>query len=154
MANDQIGERERQRQEGRREGDRSTFAWLFGFIAGLLVLALMGSAYVIGFNRGQDDVRESEPAQPATTQAQPEEPAPAGPGLDLFVETCGSCHTLAAANTTGTIGPDLDDLTPSEAQVLAAIENGGTGSGAMPAGLLSGAEAQQVAAFVADSAGQ
>lgn len=148
-----MSERERQRQERRSEGDRTTFAWLFGFIAGVMVLALMGSAYVIGFNSGQDDVRESaEPVKPAATQP---EPAPAsGPGLDLFVESCGSCHTLGAAETSGTVGPDLDQLAPAEAQVLAAIQNGGAGSGGMPAGLLSGAEADQVAAFVADSAGQ
>jgi mono/diheme cytochrome c family protein len=29
-------------------------------------------------------------------------------GKTLFVEKCGSCHTLADAGTTGTIGPDLD----------------------------------------------
>ena len=29
-------------------------------------------------------------------------------GKELFVEGCGSCHTLADAGTTGTIGPDLD----------------------------------------------
>jgi mono/diheme cytochrome c family protein len=37
--------------------------------------------------------------------------------------------------------------------VMAAIENGGAGSGVMPAGLLSGEEAQAVADYVAKSAG-
>ena len=29
-------------------------------------------------------------------------------GKELFVKGCGSCHTLADAGTTGTIGPNLD----------------------------------------------
>jgi cytochrome c oxidase subunit 1 len=77
---------------------------------------------------------------------------PAGPpGQQLFVQTCGGCHALSAAGSTGTAGPDLDQLQPSRAAVLAAIEVGGRGTGAMPAGLLSGAQAEQVAAFVARS---
>jgi cytochrome c oxidase subunit 1 len=70
-----------------------------------------------------------------------------------FTSSCGSCHTLAAAGTTGTVGPDLDQTKPSKAQVLAAIEKGGLGTGTMPAGLLQGAEAEQVADYVAKSAG-
>ena len=30
-------------------------------------------------------------------------------GKKLFAQACGSCHTLANAGTTGTIGPNLDD---------------------------------------------
>ena len=30
-------------------------------------------------------------------------------GKELFTSKCGSCHTLADAGTTGTIGPNLDD---------------------------------------------
>ena len=30
-------------------------------------------------------------------------------GEELFKQECGSCHTLAAAGTVGTIGPNLDD---------------------------------------------
>lgn len=32
-----------------------------------------------------------------------------GAGKKLFVQACGSCHTLADAGTAGTIGPNLDD---------------------------------------------
>jgi hypothetical protein len=42
-------------------------------------------------------------------------------------------------------------LKPDAAMVAAAIQNGGAGSGAMPADLLSGTQAEQVAAFVAES---
>jgi mono/diheme cytochrome c family protein len=34
-----------------------------------------------------------------------------GPGGQVFLsQGCGSCHTLKAANATGTVGPDLDDV--------------------------------------------
>jgi cytochrome c oxidase subunit I len=74
-------------------------------------------------------------------------------GAQLFSSRCGSCHTLKAANTTGTVGPNLDDLAPDAARVQAAIEKGGTGSGTMPADIVTGADAEAVAAFVAKSAG-
>lgn len=35
-------------------------------------------------------------------------------GLAVFARMgCGGCHTLAAANATGAIGPDLDDRLPA-----------------------------------------
>jgi cytochrome c oxidase subunit II len=38
---------------------------------------------------------------------------------------CAGCHTLAAANATGTVGPDLDDALPgqTEAQVETSIRD-------------------------------
>lgn len=128
-------------------------AWLIGLMTGGVLLALLGGAYLIGFNRGEDKGRGERPvaAQPATETTTA--PAAAGPGREIFAQTCGTCHTLSAADTSGTVGPNLDDLQPDQAQVEAAIQNGGSGSGAMPSGLLQGAEAQQVAAFVAQSAG-
>jgi mono/diheme cytochrome c family protein len=84
-------------------------------------------------------------------------------GKDLFVTNCGACHTLAAAGTDGVIGPDLDELLapptaspPDPAtvkpRVLAAI-NGGV-RGRMPKGVVSGEQADEVATFVAQVAGQ
>ena len=67
-----------------------------------------------------------------------------------FSTTCGGCHTLEAAGTSGQVGPDLDDLGPNEAQVRAAIQQG---PGVMPENLLEGAEADAVSKYVADSAG-
>lgn len=71
-------------------------------------------------------------------------------GRALFVDSCGSCHTLADAGTTGTIGPNLDAHQPGEGQVRTMIEQGG---GAMPADLLTGEKADLVAAYVAEVAG-
>jgi quinohemoprotein ethanol dehydrogenase len=50
-------------------------------------------------------------------------------GEEVFVQNCGSCHTLAAAGTAGTLGPNLDELAPSESTVEAQVISGG---GRMP----------------------
>ena len=54
-------------------------------------------------------------APPTTTEATP--PPPGGGGADLAAgkkayddNGCGACHKLAAAGSSGTIGPDLDKL--------------------------------------------
>lgn len=38
---------------------------------------------------------------------------------------CGNCHTLAAAHSSGTIGPNLDSLKPDYRAVTAQVTNGG-----------------------------
>jgi len=76
-------------------------------------------------------------------------------GKELFIQTCKSCHTLDAVNAHGVTGPDLDDLGGLDRQrVLSAIRRGGTGQGRMPAGLLQGQDAQDVAIYVSRVAGQ
>jgi len=76
-------------------------------------------------------------------------------GKTLFRATCASCHTLAAVNARGVIGPDLDRIgTMTPARVLSAIRIGGTGQNRMPAGLLQGSNAAAVAAFVSAVAGK
>jgi mono/diheme cytochrome c family protein len=76
-------------------------------------------------------------------------------GKELFIQTCKSCHTLAAVQAKGVTGPDLDTLGGVDRQrVLNAIKIGGTGDGRMPAGLLQGDDAQNVARYVAKVAGQ
>jgi cytochrome c551 len=75
-------------------------------------------------------------------------------GRKLFAYNCGTCHTLAAAQTTGRVGPNMDQLRPPKALVLNAIAVGrANGRGQMPAGLLVGKEAQDVASFLAAVAG-
>lgn len=164
----EINQRERERLERQREGDRRFFIRLLGFLAGLFLLGLIAIVYVLAHNGlGSSEGSNVEPiatqastttqsqAAPTETQAAPTETQaaqpPAGRGRDLFASTCGSCHTLAAAGTTGTVGPNLDDLMPDQATVGAAIQSG---PGVMPDNLLTGAQAQEVAAFVAASAGR
>jgi mono/diheme cytochrome c family protein len=99
-------------------------------------------------------------------------------GKQLFVQKCGSCHTLADAGTQGTIGPNLDDAfagprdqgfkessirnvvhdqilfpitNPSGVDIgKNGVENKVTG---MPAKLVTGDDANDVAAYVASVAG-
>jgi cytochrome c553 len=76
-------------------------------------------------------------------------------GKKLFIQTCKSCHTLAAVNAHGVTGPNLDELGGVDKQrVLHAIKIGGTGDGRMPPELLTGADADAVATYVADVAGR
>ncbi len=87
-------------------------------------------------------------------------------GRDIFAFRCGICHTLAAANTTGKVGPNLDQLKPARSLVLSTIANGCLenastsssqyclGYGTMPAGIIQGHEANEVASFVARVAGR
>jgi mono/diheme cytochrome c family protein len=65
---------------------------------------------------------------------------------------CGSCHTLAAAHSTGTVGPNLDSLRPDYRAVTAQVTNGGA---AMPkfGNQLSTQQIADVAAFVVKSTG-
>jgi mono/diheme cytochrome c family protein len=76
-------------------------------------------------------------------------------GRILFARNCANCHTLTAANAVGTVGPNLDNLRPPEALVKNAVTQGRAGgAGQMPQGLLSGQDLDDVAAFVAVSAGR
>jgi mono/diheme cytochrome c family protein len=99
-------------------------------------------------------------------------------GKQLFTEKCGSCHTLADAGTQGKIGPNLDDAFSGPRaqgfressirnivhdQILFPVENpGGLIKGpdgteqrapGMPAKLVTGGDAEDVAAYVASVAG-
>jgi mono/diheme cytochrome c family protein len=80
-------------------------------------------------------------------------------GKVLFAQKCGSCHTLAHANTSGTTGPNLDDMfveprqdgiksTSIEGLVSYWIKYPDT-QGVMPGGLFKGQDAEDVAAYVA-----
>jgi mono/diheme cytochrome c family protein len=142
----------------RRPGDLSDWSVLgFGILVGCAVIALIVAAYAIGANKGRADAeREAETAQsvvPAATEQTPGTAAADAEALTLFEAACGSCHTLAVAGTTAAIGPNLDELQPTTEQVLAAIANGGAGSGQMPAGLLSGPDAERVAELVSSAVG-
>lgn len=82
--------------------------------------------------------------------------AAAGGGTDgksIFSTNCASCHTLAAAGATGTIGPNLDELKPALDRTKQQVIRGG---GAMPAfkGKLTDKQIDAVAKFVADNAGK
>jgi mono/diheme cytochrome c family protein len=87
---------------------------------------------------------------PTTTSAAPTTGDPVA-GKAVFASAgCTGCHTLKAANATGTVGPNLDQLKPAFAAVVHQVENGG---GPMPAfkGTLTQTQINDVAAFVYSS---
>jgi mono/diheme cytochrome c family protein len=44
---------------------------------------------------------------------------PGGPGAQVFANNgCGGCHTLAAANSGGTVGPDLDEVLSGQSAAM------------------------------------
>jgi len=87
-------------------------------------------------------------------------------GRELFGQHCGVCHTLAAANAVGKVGPNLDMIQPTAQLVLHTITFGclqnpppGSqqnclGQGTMPADIIQGQQAIDVAKFVARVAGR
>jgi mono/diheme cytochrome c family protein len=94
--------------------------------------------------------------EPGETETPP--PPPAGSegdpaaGKEVFTTNCGSCHTLADAGTTGTVGPNLDESQPT---VELAVDRVTNGQGVMPpfADTLSEQQIQDVAAYVSTATG-
>jgi mono/diheme cytochrome c family protein len=74
-------------------------------------------------------------------------------GKKIFTSAgCVSCHTLADAGATGTVGPNLDAAKPDYRLATARVTNG---KGAMPSfkGQLSDQEIADVAAYVVTATG-
>ena len=137
-----------------------------GMVAATTIFAVLNAADEQHKREAKEAAAAQPPSTTTTTGAGSTTGAPTGPAqgkattpnlaaaAQQFATTCGSCHTLAAANTTGTVGPNLDQAKPSKAEVLSAIEKWGFGSGTMPPGLLQGTQAEQVSDYVAASAGK
>ncbi|HKB51654.1 MAG TPA: c-type cytochrome [Solirubrobacterales bacterium] len=130
-------------------------------VFGLLVVFLAALIPWLAF-RSDGNAANAEPV-PSNLKA----------GQSLFQTNCGTCHTLHAAGTDGNFAPNLDELLAptgppegpnaqqtieaTESRVLNAIENGvdsSTTPGRMPAGIINGEQAKEVAEFVAATAGE
>jgi plastocyanin len=95
-------------------------------------------------------------------------------GKELFVSKCGTCHTLARAGTKGTVGPNLDEAFQRARRdgfknsTIAGMVKGQIAHPSrvpqtdpqthqtlplMPPGLVTGADAADVAAYVGEAAG-
>jgi mono/diheme cytochrome c family protein len=120
----------------------------FGFLLALLVLGIAVPAAVVATVNNRDAIPSANVSNLTPLEKR---------GRDLFggAAQCKNCHTLAAAGTAATVGPNLDNLRPPYNLVLNAIENGrANGNGAMAADLVQGKDAQAVAAFVATAVNQ
>jgi len=132
----------------------------------LFVAALAG--FLVGRESAEDDGRpassqtvmtESEPAQTeaATTESTETESTETeatetasedADGAAIFAEAgCGGCHTFAAANSSGTVGPSLDGIDLSKDEIEQKVRNGGGGMPAFGDRLID-AEIEAVADYV------
>ena len=81
---------------------------------------------------------------------QADEGAPAVDGKAVFADTCGGCHTLSAAGTSGTTGPNLDEVS-LDAGAIEGIVRDGRGGMPVLGDQLSDDEIAAVAEFVASN---
>jgi mono/diheme cytochrome c family protein len=117
-----------------------------GFALALLVLGVAVPGLVIAAAR--------QPAE-SPTSGLTNITAQEARGQEVFGEQCRICHSLNAAGAMATVGPDLDKLRPGKELVLDAIKRGrAQGNGAMAADLVTGSDAEAVAAFVAKAVGK
>ena len=128
------------------------------------LLVLVGAIAWLAFSKEGSDEAVAVPVDSDDKQAE-----------EMFATNCGACHTLAAAGTDGVVGPNLDEILPTQVappsgspeeiadantqayegvygRVLTAVVCGL--GGRMPAGILQDSDAQEVAGFVASYAGQ
>jgi mono/diheme cytochrome c family protein len=152
----------RRRNEYTAEAFLILFVLFFAFAAGI-------AGYAIGHSVASDDNNNNTPAA-ETTAEQTTTEATTSEGTTTEGETtgetnaaggepegeavfnsagCAACHTFKPAGSTGMVGPNLDNINLTEAQVQRQVENGG---GGMPAfkDRLSQAEIREVARFVAN----
>ena len=131
---------------------------LFLAICGVFFVAQMTAVLALAEIGEADEPAHEEAAggeEPGPTEPPPGEPAGdavAGKEVFLGAAACGSCHTLAEAGTTGSIGPNLDASKPPPELVVERVTNG---MGVMPsfADTLSEEQIQDVAAYVSSAAG-
>jgi mono/diheme cytochrome c family protein len=119
------------------------------FLVFAVVLLAFGIAVPIATSLGVTE-RNSIPEADISNLSKQEER-----GRKLFSEYCRLCHTLEAAGSVATVGPDLDQLRPNKELVLDAVANGrARGNGAMARDLVVGQDAEDVATFVARAVGK
>ncbi|MBI5104619.1 MAG: cytochrome c [Solirubrobacterales bacterium] len=136
----------RRAPKGEAEGRGQRRAWMTGL---MLVIVIVGVGVPLAVIIGNNDTKaKNGPGGIELTEAQAD-------ARQTFAIKCGNCHTLGASNSVGRVGPNLDQLRPPAALVLNAIQQGrARGMGQMPANVISGQEAKDVAAYVEKVAGR
>ena len=121
-------------------------------LTAVLVLAEVGEADEPAKegSAGGETTGGGETTPPPTETTEPAGDAVAGKEIFVGTAGCSSCHTLADAGSTGTVGPNLDALKPSYDAVVTQVTNGG---GGMPPfkDTLSEQQIQDVAAYVSSA---
>ena len=126
-------------------------------LAWIVVTGVVAVAVLAGCGGGTEDGPEAEPTT-ATLKQQGSEDETIALGAEVFASAgCGGCHTLEAAGSTGTEGPNLDehlqedDAHASLDAVMQQIAKGGNG---MPPfeNRLTREEIRAVATYVIHSA--
>jgi len=115
-------------------------AFLLAVLAAALAIAVAGCG-----GGGDGDTTEAS-ATTSTTGS-----GDAAAGKEVFASAgCSGCHTFSAAGSSGSVGPNLDDASPSYDHVVTQVTEGG---GAMPSfkDELTEQQIQDVAAFVSGS---
>jgi mono/diheme cytochrome c family protein len=124
--------------------------WRWGYVVVCVILftLMMGTVVVFGKEdeeKKAENVAGAHPGETSSTTTTPNPKPPAtnegvappqyrngdpAAGKEVFASMpCGSCHTLSAAGSSGTIGPNLDEAKPSEALIADRVVNG---KGTMP----------------------
>ncbi len=134
---------------------RGRFSRISKLMVVLVAFGLLALTMAACGGDSKDDSGSTTPAtttETSTSEDDGSKDTASTAGMQIFSENCATCHTLAAADASGSIGPNLDDLKPDKQQVASQTENGG---GGMPAykDQLSATEIDEVSAYVAESAG-
>ncbi len=143
MAGGPAGAREQLLHNQSRAGNRAN-----GVIIALVIVVVgLGVPGVVMVVNASDRAA-SAPGGVDLTSAQED-------GRQVFAEQCATCHQLNASNAVGRVGPNLDELRPPAALTLDAIKVGrARGMGQMPAELVEGEDAENVADYVEAVAGR
>jgi mono/diheme cytochrome c family protein len=130
--------------------------------AALILAALVLALPIAGCGGGEDENTAPENATTTetgggggatTAETTTAAEGDAAKGKEIFAaQGCGSCHTLADAGSSGSVGPNLDDAKPSFDLVVERVTDG---AGVMPSfkDKLSEQEIKDVAAYVSTAAG-
>ena len=128
--------------DSRKKGARRALAWMTALAVLLFVVAV---PIAVAIDNSDQDKRAGSITLTAKERA----------GRQVFNERCVQCHILGASNAVQRVGPNLDTLRPPKGLVLDAIAKGrARGQGQMPAQIVVGEEADDVAAYVARVAGR
>jgi mono/diheme cytochrome c family protein len=127
--------------------------------AALFVVLLFAGPSLIGAKSstpvGAYGAPASSSSSPSTSGSSASSASSAAPGgAAVFASAgCAGCHTLKAAHATGSIGPNLDQVHPSQSTVESIVNSG---AGTMPSfsGKLTSAQISAVASYVASNAGK